>query len=54
MVEGGVLAWGNESAPAMDALRAAIKKFYDGHPPKVLDPFAGGGAIPREAMRLGC
>ena len=22
--------------------------------PKVLDPFAGGGAIPLEAMRLGC
>ena len=27
---------------------------YDGHPPKVLDMFAGGGAIPLEAMRLGC
>src|SRR5260370_42067 len=24
------------------------------HAPKVLDPFAGGGAIPLEAMRLGC
>ena len=23
-------------------------------PPRVLDPFAGGGAIPLEAMRLGC
>lgn len=23
-------------------------------PPKVLDPFAGGGAIPLEALRLGC
>ena len=22
--------------------------------PKVLDPFAGGGAIPLEALRLGC
>jgi putative DNA methylase len=53
-VEGGVLVWGNENAPAMDTLRAAIKKFYGGNAPKVLDPFAGGGAIPLEAMRLGC
>ncbi|MDA1274000.1 MAG: DUF1156 domain-containing protein, partial [Verrucomicrobia bacterium] len=53
-VEGGVLAWGNENDPAMDTLRAAIKKFYGGNAPKVLDPFAGGGAIPLEAMRLGC
>ena len=53
-VEGGVLVWGNENAPAMDTLRAAIKNFYGGKAPKVLDPFAGGGAIPLEAMRLGC
>ena len=53
-VEGGVLVWGNENAPAMDTLRAAIKDFYGGNAPKVLDPFAGGGAIPLEAMRLGC
>ncbi|RLF88833.1 DNA methylase, partial [Thermococci archaeon] len=25
-----------------------------GRPPKVLDPFAGGGSIPLEALRLGC
>ncbi len=25
-----------------------------GKPPKILDPFAGGGAIPLEALRLGC
>jgi adenine-specific DNA methylase len=54
MVEGGVLVWGNENVPAMDTLRAAIKEFYDGNTPRVLDPFAGGGAIPLEAMRLGC
>lgn len=34
--------------------RAEIKKAYDGRVPRVLDPFAGGGAIPLEAMRLGC
>ncbi|MEI6781611.1 MAG: DUF1156 domain-containing protein [Verrucomicrobiota bacterium] len=54
IVEGGVLVWGNENAPEMDTLRAAIKEFYGGNAPKVLDPFAGGGAIPLEAMRLGC
>ena len=34
--------------------RELILMAYDGHPPKVLDMFAGGGAIPLEAMRLGC
>ncbi|MYK18724.1 DUF1156 domain-containing protein [Candidatus Poribacteria bacterium] len=34
--------------------RELILMAYDGHPPKVLDMFAGGGAIPFEAMRLGC
>ena len=27
---------------------------HDGKPPKVLDPFGGGGSIPLEAQRLGC
>lgn len=34
--------------------RAEIRKAYGDRAPKVLDPFAGGGAIPLEAMRLGC
>ena len=34
--------------------RELILMAYDGHPPKILDMFAGGGAIPLEAMRLGC
>ena len=34
--------------------RELILMAYDGQPPKVLDMFAGGGAIPLEAMRLGC
>ena len=38
----------------MDWFREEIKKAYGGHAPRVLDPFAGGGAIPLEAMRLGC
>ena len=31
-----------------------ILKSNNGRPPKILDPFAGGGAIPLEALRLGC
>lgn len=34
--------------------RKDILKANGGKPPKVLDPFAGGGAIPLEALRLGC
>ncbi len=32
---------------------AEILKSTDGSPPKILDPFAGGGTIPLEAQRLG-
>lgn len=35
------------------ALHAAIEAFLD-RMPRVFDPFAGGGAIPLEAARLGC
>ena len=51
---GGILHWGRESGPDLDWFRDEIKKAYGGRAPKVLDPFAGGGAIPLEAMRLGC
>ncbi|HBL53863.1 MAG TPA: hypothetical protein DDZ34_07545 [Syntrophaceae bacterium] len=50
----GVLAWGQENSPDMDEFRKMILDAYGGKAPKVLDPFAGGGAIPLEAMRLGC
>ena len=52
--EGGILHWGRESNPDMDWFREEIRKAYGGRAPRVLDPFAGGGAIPLEAMRLGC
>lgn len=52
--EGGVLHWGQENSPDMDWFRAEIRRVYGDRAPKVLDPFAGGGAIPLEAMRLGC
>src|SRR5665213_2103186 len=38
----------------MDPLRKLLAEAYSDGPPKVLDCFAGGGAIPLEALRLGC
>ena len=52
--DGGILHWGREREPDLEWFRAEIRKVYGGRAPKVLDPFAGGGAIPLEAMRLGC
>ncbi len=56
VTEGGILHWGleTENKELLDWFRDEIKKAYGGRSPKVLDPFAGGGAIPLEAMRLGC
>lgn len=34
--------------------RELILMAYNGNPPKVMDMFAGGGAIPLESIRLGC
>lgn len=50
---GGILHWGRESSPDLEWFRQEIRRVY-GRAPRVLDPFAGGGAIPLEAMRLGC
>jgi adenine-specific DNA methylase len=47
--------WENSLNQGM--IERARKRILDangGRPPKVLDPFAGGGAIPLEALRLGC
>ena len=52
--EGGILHWGREGNPDLDWFREKIREAHGGRAPKVLDPFAGGGAIPLEAMRLGC
>jgi putative DNA methylase len=42
-----------DSGALKQALEQAIDAFLD-RMPKVFDPFAGGGAIPLEAARLGC
>ena len=51
---GGILHWGREDPAEIDAFRREIREAFGGRAPRVLDPFAGGGAIPLEAMRLGC
>jgi putative DNA methylase len=38
----------------MEKARKEILDANGGKPPRVLDPFAGGGSIPLEALRLGC
>jgi len=38
----------------LEKARRDILEANGGKPPKVLDPFGGGGAIPLEALRLGC
>jgi adenine-specific DNA methylase len=47
--------WGNSlDNTILGKARKEILDANKGKPPKVLDPFAGGGAIPLEALRLGC
>lgn len=38
----------------IEQARKDILEANGGKPPKVLDPFGGGGSIPLEALRLGC
>lgn len=39
---------------AVQKVRSLVSEQFGGQPPRVLDPFAGGGSIPLEALRLGC
>jgi adenine-specific DNA methylase len=41
-------------ARLIEKARELIREAHDGRAPRVLDCFAGGGAIPLEALRLGC
>ncbi len=38
----------------LEAGRALVRAAHGEEPPLVVDPFAGGGSIPLEALRLGC
>jgi putative DNA methylase len=42
------------NAVYLEAGRALVKAAHGEEPPLVVDPFAGGGSIPLEALRLGC
>lgn len=49
-----LVVWENSNNPdVLEKAKAEIMKSTDGNPPALLDPFAGGGAIPLEAQRLG-
>lgn len=49
-----LVVWENSNDPdVLEAAKAEILKSTNGNPPALLDPFAGGGAIPLEAQRLG-
>lgn len=49
-----LVVWENSNnTEVLEAAKAEIMKSTNGHPPALLDPFAGGGAIPLEAQRLG-
>jgi len=38
----------------LEVSRGLVKAAYPGDTPLIVDPFAGGGSIPLEALRLGC
>jgi adenine-specific DNA methylase len=47
--------WDVASNPTwLEVGRGLIRAAHPGEPPLVVDPFAGGGSIPLEALRLGC
>ncbi|MDO4563980.1 MAG: DUF1156 domain-containing protein, partial [Clostridia bacterium] len=49
-----LVVWENSNnEEVLAAAKAEIMKSTGGNPPALLDPFAGGGAIPLEAQRLG-
>ena len=38
----------------LERARELVRQAHGGRAPRVLDPFAGGGSMPLEALRLGC
>ncbi|MBI3950366.1 MAG: DUF1156 domain-containing protein, partial [Acidobacteria bacterium] len=47
--------WDNSANPTyLDVARKLVRAAYPEETPLVVDPFAGGGAIPLEALRVGC
>ena len=49
-----LVLWENSNNDdVLEVAKAEIRRWTNGKPPEFLDPFAGGGAIPLEAQRLG-
>lgn len=47
--------WDNSSNPVhLNAARQLVKAAHGDEPPLLVDPFAGGGSIPLEGLRVGC
>lgn len=44
----------NGNSENIEKAKALLNEQWGDTPPKVIDPFAGGGSIPLEALRLGC
>lgn len=55
--EGGIADWDevkDGNSATIERAKALIAKYHPDGPPKVLDPFMGGGSTGLEALRLGC
>ena len=53
LAQGSAWKW-SDAEPALTVCRNLVKAAHGEEPPLVVDPFAGGGSIPLEALRLGC
>lgn len=47
--------WDNSANPTyLECARGLVRAAHSEEPPLIVDPFAGGGSIPLEALRVGC
>jgi len=47
--------WDNSASPLfLESARGLVRAAHGEEPPLIVDPFAGGGSIPLEALRIGC
>ena len=53
LAQGAAWEW-SSAEPFVNVCRTLVKAAHGEETPLVVDPFAGGGSIPLEALRLGC
>lgn len=53
LAQGAAWEW-SVADPFLNVSRKLVKAAHGEHAPLVVDPFAGGGSIPLEALRMGC